>query len=78
VMPMEWRQKWNNQNVLQAMKGLADLDTAFKSFLPDTDEPPKQEPGKGDAGASRAVELAAKAGQARAEILLIQIETIKV
>lgn len=76
VMPMEWRQKWEQENVLQAMKGLASLDGAFKSLLPKPDEP-KQEPRTGDAGASRAVELAAKAGKARAETLLIQIETIR-
>ena len=75
-MPMEWRQKWENQNVLQAMKGLAGLDTAFKSLLPE-DEPPKQEPSEGDTGVSREVELKAKVGQAEAETLLIQIETMR-
>jgi len=80
VMPMEWRQKWNNQNVLQAMKGLASLDDAFKSLLPEqdkADEPPEQEPSTGDAGASRAAELAAKAGLAGARRLLIQIERMR-
>jgi hypothetical protein len=77
VMPMEWRQKWNQQNVLQAMKGLANIDGVFKALLPESDEPPEQEPSTGGAGASRAAELAAKAGRARAEQLLIQIEKIR-
>lgn len=77
VMPMEWRQKWEQQNVLQAMKGLADLDGAFKSLLPEPDEPPEQEPSEGDAGASREVELAAKAGRARAKTILIRIEQLR-
>lgn len=77
VMPMEWRQKWDQQNVLQAMKGLADLDDAFKSLLPEPDETPEQEPSAGDAGASREVELKAKSGRARAEQLLIKIEQLR-
>ncbi len=77
VVPMEWRQKWNQENVLRAMKGLASLDDAFKSLLPEPDEPPAEEPSEGDAGASREVELAAKAGRARAEILLIKIEQLR-
>lgn len=68
------------ENVLQAMKGLASLDDAFKSLLPEqdkADEPPEQEPSTGDAGASRAAELAAKAGLAGARRLLIQIERMR-
>jgi len=77
VMPMQWQQKWEQENVLRAMKGLAGLDVAFKALLPDqdnTDEPTGQEPSTGDAGASREAELAAKAGLARAETLLIKID----
>jgi hypothetical protein len=77
VIPMEWRQKWEQQNVLTAMKGLASLNDAFKSLLPGSDEPPEQEPSEGDAGASRAVELAAKAGMGRAKQLLIKIKKLR-
>ncbi len=80
VMPMEWRQKWENQNVLQAMKGLASIDDAFKSLLPEqdkTDELPATQPSTGDAGASRAAMIARKAGLVRAEQLLIEIEKMR-
>jgi hypothetical protein len=77
VMPMQWQQKLDQQNVLQAMKGLASLNDAFKSLLPESDEPPEQEPSEGDAGASREVELAAKAGMGRAKQLLIQIKKLR-
>lgn len=77
VMPVDWRQKWNNENVLQAVKGLADLDAAFKSLLPQPDEPDEQEPSAGDAGASRTARLAVKSKRVKAAQLLIEIERIR-